>query len=257
MQKTFKYRNTFYKVDVIKKAIDKLIKEKGSRNSFKVAKGDMSLKFDDEREFFADYKKNPDSATIGIEDKLTKASINIEYIKNQHTSVSVNSASRGDWEDVFEIFDEKREESIEKSTLSERSPVIFIGHGGSSQWKELKEHLTDKHGYTIMSYETGSRSGHTIRDILEDMSNKSSIAFLVMTGENKREDGTITARPNVIHEVGLFQGKLGFSKAIVLLEEDTEEFSNLYGIQQIRFSKGNIRETFGDVLALIKREIEL
>lgn len=77
-----------------------------------------------------------------------------------------------------------------------------------------------------------------------------------MTGEDLKEDGTLMARPNVIHEVGLFQGKLGFSKAIVLLEDETEEFSNLYGIQQIRFTKNNIKETFGEVLAIIKRELE-
>jgi hypothetical protein len=47
---------------------------------------------------------------------------------------------------------------------------------------------------------------------------------------------------------------LGFSRAIVLLEQGTEEFSNLHGIQQIRFAKGNVRETFGDVLAALRRE---
>lgn len=40
----------------------------------------------------------------------------------------------------------------------------------------------------------------------------------------------------------------------MLLEEGTQEFSNIQGIQQIRYSKGNIRETFGDVLATIRRE---
>jgi len=63
------------------------------------------------------------------------------------------------------------------------------------------------------------------------------------------------ARQNVIHELGLFQGKLGFSRAIILLEEGTEQFSNIQGIEQIRFSKGNIRETFGEVLATIRREL--
>jgi hypothetical protein len=47
---------------------------------------------------------------------------------------------------------------------------------------------------------------------------------------------------------------LGFSKAIVLLEDGTEEFSNIAGIQQIRFAKGNIKETFGEVLAVLRRE---
>jgi predicted nucleotide-binding protein len=75
-----------------------------------------------------------------------------------------------------------------------------------------------------------------------------------MTGEDAMDDGSIRARSNVIHEAGLFQGRLGFARAIILLEEGTEEFSNIHGIEQIRFSKDRIRETFGDVVATIRRE---
>lgn len=129
-----------------------------------------------------------------------------------------------------------------------------MGHGRSSEWKNLKDHLTDKHDYKIEAYETGARAGHTIRDVLDEMITKSSFAILVMTGEDEGKDGILRARPNVIHEIGLFQGRLGFSRAIVLLENGTEEFSNLYGIQQLRFTKNNIKEVFGDVLATLKRE---
>ena len=83
---------------------------------------------------------------------------------------------------------------------------------------------------------------------------KSSFAILVLTAEDKDESGSFRARQNVIHELGLFQGHLGFSRAIVLLEEGTEEFSNIHGIHQIRYSKGNVRETYGDVLATLHRE---
>jgi predicted nucleotide-binding protein len=62
------------------------------------------------------------------------------------------------------------------------------------------------------------------------------------------------ARENVIHETGLFQGRLKHGRAVVLLEEGATEFSNIAGIQQIRFMKNNIRETFGDVLAVLRRE---
>jgi predicted nucleotide-binding protein len=58
----------------------------------------------------------------------------------------------------------------------------------------------------------------------------------------------------VVHEVGLFQGVLGFDRAIVAIEEGVEAFSNIQGIHQLRFSTGNIREVFGDVLATLKRE---
>ena len=45
-----------------------------------------------------------------------------------------------------------------------------------------------------------------------------------------------------------------FTRAIVLLEDGCEEFSNIHGIDQIRFEKKRIKETFGDVVATIRRE---
>ncbi len=59
------------------------------------------------------------------------------------------------------------------------------------------------------------------------------------------------ARMNVIHEVGLFQGRLGFTKAIVLLEEGCEEFSNIQGLGQVRFPRGNITAAFEEVRAVL------
>jgi predicted nucleotide-binding protein len=88
------------------------------------------------------------------------------------------------------------------------------------------------------------------------MLSKSTFAILVLTGEDLDAEGNLRARENVVHELGLFQGHLGFSRAIILLEDGTSEFSNIHGIHQIRFSKGNIKETYGDVLATLKREFE-
>ncbi len=59
---------------------------------------------------------------------------------------------------------------------------------------------------------------------------------------------------NVIHEVGLFQGRLGFRKAIVLLEEGCAEFSNIHGLGQIRFPRGNIGACFEQVRQVLERE---
>jgi predicted nucleotide-binding protein len=85
------------------------------------------------------------------------------------------------------------------------------------------------------------------------MADESSLALLVLTGEDKSEDG-IRARQNVIHECGLFQGRLGFDRAILIVEDGIRLASNFDGIQQIRFKKGRISEVFGDVIATIKRE---
>jgi predicted nucleotide-binding protein len=80
------------------------------------------------------------------------------------------------------------------------------------------------------------------------------IAFLILTAEDEKADGTVQARMNVIHEAGLFQGRLGFTKAIILLEEGCEEFSNINGLGQIHFPKGNIRQAFEEIRQVLERE---
>jgi len=135
-------------------------------------------------------------------------------------------------------------------------PRVFIGHGRSELWKDLKNHLTDHQKYAVVAYETGARSGHSIRDVLDSMLNDSSFAILIMTAEDEQPDGTVRARQNVVHEAGLFQGRLGFPRVAILMEEGVDPFSNIDGIQYIPFSKGNIRETYGDVVAAVKREFD-
>lgn len=105
-----------------------------------------------------------------------------------------------------------------------------------------------------MAYEVGARAGHEIRDVLGHMLSQSDFAILVMAGEEETKDQKLQPRQNVVHELGLFQGRLGFTRAIVLLEKGTEEFSNINGVHQIRFSKGNLKETFADILAALQRE---
>lgn len=208
--------------------------------------------FETDSEFSIEYRKSSFYAVYAVHGKDDDLEITF---CGDRTQVNIKSLDR----DFINVIAKKFEDAVETSKLpikesTNTSPVIFIGHGRSPEWKDLKNHLHDQHGLTVEAYETGSRAGHTIRDILDDMLTKSSFALLVMTAEDATEDGDLRARENVVHELGLFQGRLGFNRAIALLENGTSEFSNLHGIQQIRFSKGNIREVFGDVLAVLRRE---
>lgn len=139
-----------------------------------------------------------------------------------------------------------------------RAPIqplrVFIGHGRSDAWKDLKNHLTDIHHIEVEAYEVASRGGFTIREVLDTMLSSSTLAFLLMTAEDAQDDGGMRARQNVVHEAGLFQGRLGFQRAVILKERGVEMMTNLDGIQYIEFAAGNIRETFGDVIGVVQRE---
>ena len=97
-------------------------------------------------------------------------------------------------------------------------------------------------------------AGVTNTQRLSEMMDAAAFAFLLMTGEDEQPDGQVRARMNVIHEAGLFQGRLGFTRAIVLLEDGCEEFSNIAGLGHIRFPKGNIRHAFEEIREVLERE---
>lgn len=150
-------------------------------------------------------------------------------------------------------------QELEK-TRSERRPEmgkgtkIFIGHGRSADWRDLKDFLVDRLGLSYDEFNRESAAGISTSTRLEEMLDNAAFAFLVMTAEDENSEGQKQARMNVIHEVGLFQGKLGFRKAIILLECGCEEFSNIVGLGQIRFEAGRLRDKSEEIRQVLERE---
>ena len=262
MKKYKVYNETRFAADVVKEAIaatrELVTREKAELviSSLNVQHDDSTWTYDTIEEFLADYRKYQGEADLRIRGGELVLAI-VAYPR--YTTVSVTASRRVDIEVVFEVFEKNSQTSKlpPKPTPAPpppARPVVFIGHGRSLAWRDLKDHLHDKHDIKIEAYESGARAGHTIRDILEDMASKSSFAILVLTGEDEQSDGSLRARENVIHEAGLFQGRLGFARAILLIEDGVEEFSNVHGVQYIRFAKSSIKETFGEVLATLRRE---
>jgi predicted nucleotide-binding protein len=152
--------------------------------------------------------------------------------------------------------------AVHLARLEERQPhvttkkgsTVFIGHGRSPLWRELKDFLVDRLQLAVDEFNSVPTAGIPTAERLGEMLDAAAFAFLIMTPEDELADGKLHARLNVVHEAGLFQGRLGFKKAIILLEDGCEKFSNIDGLGQIRFSKGNISATFEEIRRVLERE---
>lgn len=151
-------------------------------------------------------------------------------------------------------FSYKKRSILRQKESSMVGTHVFIGHGRSPVWRDLKDYVRDRVGLPWDEFNRVPVAGITNIHRLGEMLNSAAVAFIVMTAEDEQADGKYEARTNVIHEVGLFQGRLGFNKAIVLLEEGCEEFSNIQGLGQIRFPKGNISAKFDEIRQVLERE---
>ena len=221
-----------------------------------VTSGGETWSLDTDDEFYAEYRR--DSTNEAIYYALITGGLEASFIMTFHrygyggptTHVGIRAPQRYQVEAAYEILDE----SAVQDAIPRPEPVVFIGHGRSGQWRLLEEHLRAHHGVKTEAYESDVRAGRTITEVLMEMGQRASLALLVHTAEDEAPDGGLQARANVIHETGYFQGLLGSNRAIILREDGCGDFSNVHGMQEIRYSAGNIRETFGEVVGILRRE---
>lgn len=156
--------------------------------------------------------------------------------------------------DLYEELPKNAQKIADKNTVNNEKKKYFIGHGGSLEWLKLKDFLENTLKLPYEEFNRIPQAGKNTSIRLKEMLKSCYMAFLIMTGEDKHTDGTLHARENVIHEIGLFQAQLGYERAIILLEEGCEIFSNIQGITYIPFPKGNIKAAFEDIRDVLERE---
>ncbi len=134
--------------------------------------------------------------------------------------------------------------------LASTAPTVFLGHGTNELWRAVKDEL-ETHGLVVHEFTSVSPVGITTPARLVELLDTCNFAVLLLTPDDIGPDGT-RARQNVVHEVGLFQGRHGFQRVAVVLVGGVEEFSNIHGLGQIREDASGA--IVNEVLKQLRRE---
>jgi Predicted nucleotide-binding protein containing TIR-like domain len=130
---------------------------------------------------------------------------------------------------------------------------VFIGHGRRKDWEDLRDFLKNEN-LKVDEFNADPTAGLTNVERLTEMLNSACFAILVMTAEDRQVGGGSRARQNVVHEIGLFQGRLGFKKSIIVMEKSVTKFSNIDGLTYISYPRGKIRTAFSKIRETLIRE---
>ncbi len=90
---------------------------------------------------------------------------------------------------------------------------VFIGHGRSPDWKEIKDFVQDRLHLPWDEFNRVPIAGTTNIARLSEMLDSAAIALIVMTSEDEQIHGAVRARMNVIHEVRTIPGTIGLFKS--------------------------------------------
>ena len=90
-------------------------------------------------------------------------------------------------------------------------------------------------------------------DVLADMLDRAAFAILLLTGEDPTPKSGMRARQNVVHELGLFRGRLGFDKVVLIRDIDIEPPTNIDGWQSVILRRDNIPETLRELEAAMRK----
>lgn len=121
---------------------------------------------------------------------------------------------------------------------------VFIAHGANPEWLAVQQFVLERFKLPVYSFESGSWGGRQVTEALADYLERCSFAICVLTAEDFTGDGLVQARQNVIHEVGLFQGRHGFDRVMVLVEEGCDFVPPTAAPYTIPFSHNGISGTF-------------
>ena len=207
------------------------------RRSTIVADGVMR-RFNEASEFLAAYSSDVEQAELAV---IYKASSFLFSMVDSETHVEIGLPDRADVRDVLETFDS-----------AARHWSVFLGHGRDPVWSRLADHLASVTDFTIRTYENSVIAGVTAIELLEQLGAEVDFAVLVHTCDTEPGQDGGSPSPNVIHETGFFQGKLGRHRTVVVRERGCPAFHNIAGIHEVTFEADAIEVTHEQVEDLIR-----
>ncbi|MFM7182352.1 MAG: TIR domain-containing protein [Verrucomicrobiales bacterium] len=132
---------------------------------------------------------------------------------------------------------------------------IVVGHGKSALWRSLRDRITEVFPGPCHGFQQVPLPGlGTMAAMLEVMP-RARFAILVLTRDDVETEGELAAQLNVVRLAGLFQGRLGFSRVLLLVEECATVLPGLHDLPCFVFPEGDPLAIWLTVRAILEKEM--
>jgi sugar/nucleoside kinase (ribokinase family) len=143
---------------------------------------------------------------------------------------------------------------LERPDEPERVPTgVFLAHGTDPQWRKVWQFLEEDCHLQVYGAQPGP-SGEGQGEAMARLVALCGFAVCLLTGQDTMRTGHRYPDQSVVHQAGVFQGRVGFGRVALLVEEGVEIFSNVAGLICPPFRRGNVESTFWHLTRMLRRE---
>jgi sugar/nucleoside kinase (ribokinase family) len=132
---------------------------------------------------------------------------------------------------------------------------VLLAHGESEDWEEVYRFLTQSCNLDVLDFdgEIGRTNSETLVTALSNSVEECGFAVCILA-ERTVDNATVRASQSVVQQAGIFQGRYGFGRVALLVQEGCEVLSNVAGIIRLDYRAGAVDRTFIELEQMFVRE---
>lgn len=129
---------------------------------------------------------------------------------------------------------------------------VFIAHGVDPQWEAVRRFLEQECRVPVYAL-AGDVSGANLDDAMRQHLFRCTFGVCVLaTADTLPGEGR--AEQSLVHQAGVLQGRYGFRRVAMLVEQGCATFSNVAGLIRLDFEAGHVESTFWQLERMLRRE---
>jgi predicted nucleotide-binding protein len=132
---------------------------------------------------------------------------------------------------------------------------VFLAHGPSPEWEKMHTFLAHDGEIFVETFDADD-----VEQGLESSSSRiaqriEQCGFAVcLLVDDKGDSEATAANQQVLQYAGVFQGRYGFERVALVVEEGCEVLSNVAGLIRLEYPRGDIDRVFWRLEQMLRRE---
>jgi hypothetical protein len=127
-------------------------------------------------------------------------------------------------------------------------------HDGNPQWQAVREFSERKCGLPTYELSSVTVAEHDLAELMREHLAQCSFAICLLSATGRASAGHSRVDQKIVHQAGILQGRYGFGRVAMLVEEGCEMFSNIAGLIRLDFPPGRVDSTFLELERVLQRE---